>query len=380
VSRPVVAFVDHIADLGGGEWSMLEVAAHLGHLQVVVLLGADGPLAARLRTAGIGVEVVPLDPDVASIRRRAGIRTAVPAAGLVSWGLRLRRRLDELGAAVVVANTLKAGIALSAARPRARFVWWVHDRIAADYLGRGALLAVRAALAAGPELVVANSMATAATCRRLRHPAIVIPPSVTPPVVRAGGPGEPFRVAVVGRLAPWKGQHHAVAAFDRAFGGAGGSGDEELVLVGGPLFGEERYEQRLRRQAEVIGGRVRFAGHVDDVGPALDGVHVVVHCSRLPEPFGRVVVEAMGAGLPVVAMAAGGPAEVVTDGVDGLLVDPADEGALSDALRRLAGDAALRARLGAAGPVTAARFRPERLAERWHEVLVGADRRRVIVR
>jgi glycosyltransferase involved in cell wall biosynthesis len=89
---------------------------------------------------------------------------------------------------------------------------------------------------------------------------------------------------------------------------------------------------------------------------------VAVHASVTPEPFGQVVVEAMAAGLPVVAAAAGGPAEVVTDGVDGILVPPGDVDRLAAALRRLAGDADLRDRLGQAGRVRAAAFRPEAVA------------------
>jgi glycosyltransferase involved in cell wall biosynthesis len=367
MTRPVVAFVGHVAEFGGGERSLLEVATRLERCRVVVLLGTDGPLAEHLRTAGVDVEIVPLDPAVAAARRRTGIRGGVPAARLRSWGVRLRARLEADGASVVVANTLKAGIALGLARPNTRFVWSLRDRLAPDYLGRGPLLVAHTAVRLAPDLVVANSHATAATCPR-RVPVVVIPPSVTPPVVRVGAAGAPLRVAVLGRLAPWKGQHHALAAFARAFG----EGDETLVFVGGPLFGEDGYERQLRAQAAPLGDRVRFTGHVGDVGPALDGVHVVVHASRLPEPFGRVVIEGMGAGLAVVAMAAGGPTEIVTDGVDGLLIDPDDERALADVLRRLAADPLLRERLGQSGRHTAEAFLPDRLTDRWYAALLGA--------
>jgi glycosyltransferase involved in cell wall biosynthesis len=364
VSPPVVVFVDHVAELSGGERSLLEVVTHLDGCRPVVLLAADGPLAAALRDGGIEVEVVPLDPDTAGARRDRGLRSAAPAGRLMGWGRRLGRRLDELGASVVVANSMKAGVALTLARPSIRFVWAVRDRIRPDYLGRGALLVARAALAVGPDVVVANSRTTAATCPR-RRPVVVIPPSVTPPRCRPGTPDEPFRAAVVGRLAPWKGQDHALAAFADAFPG----GPETLVFVGGPLFGEEAFAAELRARATTLGGRVTFTGHVADVAGALDGVHALVHASRLPEPFGRSVVEGMGAGLAVVAMAAGGPAEVVTDGVDGLLVGPDDRPALTAALRRLAADPDLRAALGAAGRRTAAAYAPDRLADRWRATL-----------
>jgi glycosyltransferase involved in cell wall biosynthesis len=66
-------------------------------------------------------------------------------------------------------------------------------------------------------------------------------------------------------------------------------------------------------------------------------------------------MEAMAAGLPVVASRLSGIPELVTDGVSGLLVPPADPVALADALQRLAGDPELRARLGDAGRATVLR-------------------------
>jgi glycosyltransferase involved in cell wall biosynthesis len=86
---------------------------------------------------------------------------------------------------------------------------------------------------------------------------------------------------------------------------------------------------------------------------------ISVHASIVPEPFGQVVVEAMAAGLPIVAADAGGPAEIVTHEVDGLLYPAGDIGALASLLRRLAADASLRARLGQGARRRAGDFTPE---------------------
>ena len=92
----------------------------------------------------------------------------------------------------------------------------------------------------------------------------------------------------------------------------------------------------------------------------------------IPEPFGQVVVEGMAAGLPVIASAGGGPLEVITDGVDGLLCPPGDVHALAKQLQRIAGDEALRRRLGTAARRRAEDFTPERIAAAvelvWHSV------------
>ena len=60
---------------------------------------------------------------------------------------------------------------------------------------------------------------------------------------------------------------------------------------------------------------------------------MLVHASITPEPYGQVIVEAMHAGLPVIAASGGGPSEIVTDGVDGLLYPPGDVDVLCAALR-----------------------------------------------
>ena len=87
----------------------------------------------------------------------------------------------------------------------------------------------------------------------------------------------------------------------------------------------------------ALSERVTFLGETADIAGLLAKSDVVLLPSR-EEPFGRVVVEAMVAGRPVVATSVGGPSEVITDGVDGWLLPPIDahtwadqiESALSD--------------------------------------------------
>jgi glycosyltransferase involved in cell wall biosynthesis len=111
---------------------------------------------------------------------------------------------------------------------------------------------------------------------------------------------------------------------------------------------------------------VTFTGHIEPAAAAFAAADIVAHTSILPEPFGRVIVEAMAAGRPVVAAAAGGALEIVREGETGRLVPPGDPAALAQALSELAADKAQRQRLGLAGraraeqeyalPVMAERF------------------------
>jgi len=126
------------------------------------------------------------------------------------------------------------------------------------------------------------------------------------------------------------------------------------------MFGEDEADYGLELCAMAgrlgIADRVDFRGFRDDVWAELAGMSICVHASVVPEPFGQVIVEAMLAGVPVIAAEGGGPSEIVTSGEDGLLYPPGNVDALAHALRRLRRDPALRARLTTNGRHSAERF------------------------
>src|SRR4029077_5123381 len=113
----------------------------------------------------------------------------------------------------------------------------------------------------------------------------------------------------------------------------------------------DSYLDRLRHLAHEldIAGCVTFLGNCSDIPSVLSALDVLVHCPTAPEPFGRVLAEAMAAGRPVVAARCGGIPEVVIDGVTGFLVPPVDVGAFTVAVVRLLEDPELCRRLGDAG-------------------------------
>jgi len=115
------------------------------------------------------------------------------------------------------------------------------------------------------------------------------------------------------------------------------------------LVGDGPGANRLRRRAKDadLAGRAIFTGHRDDVADLLGAADVFVLPAE-QEGFGRVVIEAMASGLPVVAADSGGPAEIVDDDTSGLLFASGSSASLADRLERLCAEPALRRRLGKA--------------------------------
>jgi glycosyltransferase involved in cell wall biosynthesis len=149
------------------------------------------------------------------------------------------------------------------------------------------------------------------------------------------------RVLTVANLRPEKGHDvviEAAAIVLRQFP------DVTFEFVGG---GSERPRLAALADARGVQHAILFEGHCEDVGRRMAAADVFVLASRT-EAFPNAVLEAMAAGLPVVATRVGGIPEIVDDGRTGLLVPAGDPASLADRLMRTLADAPLRARLGAA--------------------------------
>lgn len=160
------------------------------------------------------------------------------------------------------------------------------------------------------------------------------------------GVRQPLVVGMVGQMTPAKGQEE----FIRAAALVASWRDDVAFLVAGEE--EERGLRFTERLRQLIGelsvsDRVHFLGRVEDL-PWLFAALTVLVLPSWQEAFSIVLIQAMAAGLPVIASDVGGPAEIVTHGVTGLLVPPRRVEALAQAINRLLDDPDLRRRLGVA--------------------------------
>jgi glycosyltransferase involved in cell wall biosynthesis len=344
-------FVQSTTEIGGAESILLNLfacSAELRRRSVIASLGfARGDLPARLRAAG--AEVV--DLPGARMRHPVGVARTL---------LALRALVRARGVRVVVGNGAHPQIlgGLAARLGGVKSVFLVHMIHAAPLWKNDPLDAI--ALRGPCDLMLANSRASQAALERVRpgvesrlfHLGTPLR-EVAPEEARAAraelgaGPGDVL-VGVFGRLQHWKAQDVFVEAAARV---AAARPVTRFVVVGGSVFGlESEYFKGLRMAATARGldGRLVFTGFRNDVARLMAACDVVCHTSRVPEPFGLVVIEAMSLGRAVIATRGGGPSEIVADESQGLLVPPDDPAALAAAITALADDPERRRRMGAA--------------------------------
>lgn len=156
-------------------------------------------------------------------------------------------------------------------------------------------------------------------------------------------PKEEFVFGMMGQLVPWK-NHRAFIEACAQLAQDEGCSHARFVMIGGDLWSEQSsYIKELRDEVKKseLAGRFNFVPNQNDAADAMAALDCLVH-PAMDEPFGRVVMEAMAMGKPVIAMNHNGPREIIRNGEDGLLVE-ADE--LAQTMKRVLQDADLRAHL-----------------------------------
>ena len=335
-----ILFLDQSGKLGGAELSLTDVAKPYLD-KCTVGLFADGAFRELLERQKIPVKI--LNKESIKVQKNsnllgslASISTIVPLMIKVA---RLAKNHD-----IIYANTQKAFVigAVASIISGRSLVYHLRDMLCKEHFSAinrriAVTLANRRA-----SIVIANSQATRSA------------------FIEAGGRSEITRVVyngfdpqkysnhtkqrdrirkelklqgkfVVGhfsRLAPWKGQHILIEALQYC------PEDISVILVGDALFGEQEYVEQLRSQVKKLGleKRVHFLGFCLDVVPYMLATDLVTHTSTAPEPFGRVIIEAMLCGRAVIGAKAGGVLELIEPEKTGLLVQPGDSRSLASAI------------------------------------------------
>jgi glycosyltransferase involved in cell wall biosynthesis len=358
---------------------------------VISSLGGGGAerivsgLATRWARAGLDVSVVTLgsrttdayevDPRVRRVTldllrpSRHAVEGIVQASRRI---LALRRALVSLRPDVILSfmtsTNVLALLATIGERPRV-FVCERTDprreRVGASW---AALRRLLYPLAAG---IVVQTESVSAWARAISSRVHVIPNSVERPAITAA-PGEdrgPRRLIALGRLSREKGFDLLIDAFARI---ADRHPDWSLTILG---EGPERPRLEALVMTSRLQGRISLPGRVSDPTPHLAASHAFALPSR-HEGFPNALLEAMAAGLPVVAFdCLSGPAEIVVHEQNGLLVAAGDVTGLAAALARLMGNPAERIRMGKNATDIADALAPEAILGRWNELVLPEEKR-----
>jgi len=324
-----VLFVSHTAELNGAEQMLLLTLKALDRKKFAPSLAvpAQGPLIKEAERARVPVHVVPgkwwLTPKGRTWKQPAAWVWNIPSV------LRLRRliRREEIG--LVFTNSAAAFSGALAARSlRVPHVWSVHEilrgreRLLSFFLGGRMLARLIRRLS---KTVIVNSRATGRAFAR--QTGVEVVPNGLELKGAAGHRDDRLRkrlglapkdvvLGVIGKITPAKGQRDAIRALALL---SAARPELKLLVVG--LAGDDKYFRELQEivREQGLEGKVAFTGFVADVFAHLRLMDLLLIVSRT-ESFGRTAIEAMAAGVPVLAVSVGGLPEVVIERRTGFLV------------------------------------------------------------
>ncbi len=358
LQKPItVLYVHASAELYGSDIALLNLIRHLPpRVRPIVALPEEGPLAERLRQHGAKVSVFPL-----AVPRRYYFHPgrfhrvlALPFEAIICRR-RIRNLIRREKTDLVHINVSILPVPAQAARRCGVPVVW-HWREVLARQGRMSIFLIKTAEhLAARILCISDSVREqfrgnprAATV----YDAIVAEDEQQGDLERLrkefGLPAGAPCVGIVGRINDWKGQDVLIRAAPAVLGRF----PETRFLIVGDVYkknvGIRREYEQLAHDLKVR-DRIVFTGFRADAQAIIELFDVFVMASKLPEPFGIVMLEAMLKGKPVIATNCGAPREVVVAGQTGLLVPPNDPSALAAAISDLLGDPARREAMGQKG-------------------------------
>lgn len=142
---------------------------------------------------------------------------------------------------------------------------------------------------------------------------------------------EEFHVGIIGRITPLKGHLHFIKAMAKV---ARSVPRLKIWIVGDAPASREAYKEELQVLTKRLGlwNCTEFLGTQRDIPEILSNLDLLVLATVTHEAFGRVIIEAQAAGVPVVACEVGGVVDIIENGKTGLLVPPADPGSMAGAI------------------------------------------------
>jgi glycosyltransferase involved in cell wall biosynthesis len=356
-----ILFLDQFGELGGAQQCLLDLLpAFIARGDSCHVALPDGPM--RKGVESLGARVHGITGGSYALGRKTGGDVVRFLLNTPSQARRIARLIDEHDIELLYVNGPRLMPAAALVSRKADVMFHAHRVVPPGIASRALLWSIRRSRAS----VIANCESVARSLNGT-SPRLIYNGIAELPFSRREFGGT-WKIGVIGRISPEKGQLEFVRAARMLASGNGW----QFVICGAALYSDPAYAHAVRLASEGL--PVTHIDWQDDIGAVLRDLDMLIVPSNSFEATTRVILEAFSAGVPVVAFRAGGIPEVVEDGRTGFLIEPNVE-ALASKLRELrqGGPAALleiakRARAVFEQRYTLARYRLE--------ILDAADRAR----
>jgi glycosyltransferase involved in cell wall biosynthesis len=363
-----ILFFDHSPIMSGAEYSLLDILQGLKNrsMDYCLLTTQGSSLAKRTTDIGIINIEIPLPEKLLNINKndfqKEPFKIIQSLGSAIKAVIEIYNILRKGKYDVIYTNTLKSHIlgGLAGRLTGIKVIWHMRDIPIQKRPER----AIHFASIFIPDKIVAVSEAVGRQfgdrkvsviyngidAEAIQKKATQESPAETGRLIENSG-GGPI-VGMVGQIARWKGQDVFLQAAKLL---AEKLPQAKFLIIGEALFDEKDFRRELKDFVanNNLQERVIFTGHLENVYPLLQRLDVLAHCSVEPEPFGRVLIEAMALGVPVIAARGGAVEEIIQDREDGLIVIPGDYCQLAAAIEKLLADKPLRSRLASNGAIKA---------------------------
>lgn len=335
MQKQLSAISNHATLLGGGEYSFTDLLSHMPEdWSVIASIPGEGELTERLKKNGINTKIV----NMPAIRPWLIWNILVC---IIEYLEQFKKSQPDL----VYCNGSRAAFYAGIASRILKIPVIWHCRIATpdfflDYF-----------LGEICNRIIANSHATAKRFKkrlqpkiRIVHNGVDIPWLTDKNVKKPEFVKDDWKVIlVVARASRWKRHDRILAAFDKV---AKTDPSVHLICVGAMDNFEPEWWSHLQilTKKSAFSNRIHWIGKANDVRPWYRSAQVLVLSSE-NEPFGRVLVEAMSHGIPVIATRNGGVPEIVRHGQDGFLTNADNAEEISEYLHLVLNDRSLQKKI-----------------------------------
>ncbi len=337
--RPKVLFVTHWAQrLGGAELSLLDIMKEACKKADTYLVTSEGGiLVESAKRMGLNCTIIPCKKEIENIRRDkmilALLRNITTLFFYFRYVYKFCRYVICLKPDIIHANIPKSHVALSLSS------WLYRNSICIFHIReifkRPSFSSVlyRLLLPRKNFMVIAISGAVKDNLpSRIKKNTVVLYNGIEIPEQVPQKKSQKVAFLYLGRIVPWKGCHLLIDAFYLLYQKTGDLCGT-LDLVGDTLYWDQSYRKVLSDKISRLNlaGKVRLMPHTSNPQQAFYSHHILCMASD-NEPFGRVAIEAMSCGLPVISFESGGICEIVKHEVSGLLIEQNDISAFADAM------------------------------------------------